>query len=479
MEILLGIDVGNTNIKCIAIEPNGNLIKLAVQPVQGYDVGRDASKMFSQLCRTVREVTQSLSSEIKILGVATSSVGCAAVLLDQNKEQVFVKSSGFEKMPPDTLEVTRYPPDYINAGVILINSADDLSQISYVLSLSDYISYRLSGVCARDISTAGSMSMYNRHTGAWWDGFKSITGLTDGVLGDVYASGTQIGAITEDASKLTGIPKGVPVCLGGHDYLCAAFALGCVDEGSVLNVLGTYEMIASFYRHANVHQFGINAFSDCHCYPGRYSLTCEALAGSQLEWLRSNLAGDNDASFWEDIYTQIDALPPSFEDGGREIFIPRIYGECFPVRDSALRGSFFGLGAQTNRAQLMRAAIEGLCMHSRRMLEFVKVGKPDIIIVTGGGSKGRFWIQTKADVLGLPLRVPQVHEASATGAALLAGVGLGVYSGYDEATNVYSNAPAVEYYPQHDRTKLFEQVYNELFIPALEVTAQMDLLGKN
>ena len=475
MEVLLGIDVGSTNIKCIAIDALGKCVALKGIPMGSADTMRNANMLFERVCDAVKQVMSALPVGVHILGVATSSVGCSAFFLNRLGEQVEVIATGNEFMPADCVQVTGYPPDYHNTGVELIRAHGDLSDVAHVLSYSDYISYCLSGELGRDISTAGSMSMYDRRNGKWWDEFKSITGLTDDVLGKIYPSGTQIGAITEDAARLTGISAGVPVCLGGHDYLCAAFALGCVDEGSILNVLGTYEIMSSFHHSPVTYRSGIQCFSDCHCYPERYSLSCEALAGGQLEWLRNLHPGGGCPDFWDDMYKKIDALPPSFDcDGGRELFIPRIYGEGFPVRDHGLRGGFLGLNSQTDYIQMMRAAIEGLCMYSRRMFEYVAAKKPDIITVAGGGSNGRFWVQTKADVLGVPVVVPQVPEASATGSALLAGVGVGVFSGYDEASCVCSAGSKVEYFPDTRRVQVFERVYNEAFLPALDAAANLD-----
>jgi xylulokinase len=465
LEVLLGIDIGNTNIKCVAIEPNGNIVQLVVRSVDGCDSIGNANRLFNLVCNAMREVVDYLPSGVKVAGLAISSIGCSAFFLDKSGEQVTLGSSTHVEMPPDFTEATGYPTDYQNAGVELMRTKDGLSKIAYVLSTSDYISYRLSGIMGRDISTAGSMSMLDRRTGNWWSTFKSFTGLTDDVLGKIYPSGTRIGEITEQASGRTGVPKGVPVCLGGHDYLCAAFALGCVDETSILNVLGTYEMVSSFYRSPIMKKSNALIFSDCHCYPGRYSLTCETLSGSQLEWLRSNLSGGEHPDFWDNISKQMDSLSPSFEGGGQELFIPRIFGEDFPVRKRTLRGGFIGLDDKSDKVRLMRAAFEGLSMNSRRMIESILSNEVTKVIVAGGGSKSRFWLQTKADILGMPLIVPQVSEASATGAALLAGVGVGIYSGHDEASKVLSNVPMLEYHPDKKRTQLYERVYKEVFLP--------------
>ena len=475
MDVLLGVDVGTTNIKCIAIEPDGRCIKVASVPTIEYGLMEDANRMFAGVCKVIHVVLRALPSDSVIRGIAASSVGCGAYCLNHKDEQIYPKKSKKDFLIKDCIAVTGYPPGYQNAGYQLLAAADDCQEVAKVLSVADYIAYRLSGKFGRDVSTAGSMSMYDRRKNIWWDDFKKATGLTDQVLGKVYYSGTRIGRITVEAMRLTGIPKGVSVVLGGHDYLCAAFALGCVEEGNVLNMLGTYEIVSSFSAKPMTYPPEVQAFSDCHCYPHRYSLTCETMAGGQMEWLRSTLPGGEKRDFWNDIYWKIDALSPSHEAKNRkEIYIPRTFGEYFPTQNIDGRGGFIGLSPESTPASLMAAAIEGLCMYSREMVEFVASGKPHDITVTGGGSRSDFWLQTKADVLSCFLSVPEVVEASATGAALLAGVGSGIYANHEEAADVYRNVPQKIVEPNPKRVQIFEQVYHEIYKPMLEMTLKYD-----
>jgi len=466
--VLIGIDAGNTNLKCVAIEPNGRCVKLVRMPAGESRFSDDADRLFADICRILQETVASLPAGCDVLGVAVSSGGCSAFCTAGNGKQIPFERPGSFVVPDDCTDATGYPPQYHNSGIVLMNTVSDLSRVAHVFSYSDYIAYRLCGEVGREISTAGSMSMYDRRTGGWWDAFKSATGFTDDVLGVVCSSGTKIGEITAEAVALTGLAQGVPVCSGGHDYLCAAFALGCVDEGNLLNVLGTYEMVTSFYRNRVTYPAGIQAFSDCHCYPGRYSLTCETLGGAQLEWLRSILPGGDRPDFWNRMYDQIDSLPDAFTGGENELLIPRIYGECFPVSDPSLCGGFVGLTSKTDPGRMLRAAIIGLSMYSKRMLDFAGLENVSFITAAGGGSQGRFWMQTKADFLGLPVIVPHVPEASATGAALLAGIGAGVYCGHDEACKIYVDTTKTEYLPNTERGKKYINIYDEVFLPALD-----------
>ena len=258
VRVLLGVDVGSTNIKCVAIEPQTGRC-LATSSLPSADALRqhaerrlDANKLFLRGSEVIRQALSQLPASLEVLGVACASVGCTAFVLDGADEQIHLDGIAPAQMREDCAGITGFPYDYPNAGALLVAAARQglLKDVRKVLSVADYMTYRLSGAFARDISTAGSMSMYDRRSGHWWDFFLRESGLSEAQLGQVLPSGARVGAVTPEASRLCRIPEGTPVSLGGHDYPCTAFALGCVGPGSVFNVMGTFEMVVSFAEKA-------------------------------------------------------------------------------------------------------------------------------------------------------------------------------------------------------------------------------------
>lgn len=497
---LLGIDIGTTNIKCVALDPEGNLIAIANEPngssrkVDGFMQTMDGDLLFAAVCRLVGQVVSVLAdrfSPLKISGMATASVGCQAILLDSDDKQLMLPEIKTEPIDtlcdPDFYATTGYPSDYSNMGFLLSASARNhpgsLDEIRSVLSIADYIGFRLTGNKLRDFSTAGSMSMLELENPCWWPRFKAVSGLSDDVLGKLKPSGAFLGEIKPAVAAETGLPDGTQVFSGGHDYLCAAFAAGCVGGNRFINVIGTYEMLASFHKKPLIGALRQDKriLIDHHTYPGSYSFTSEAICGGQVEWLRSLLHPGNlrlSDIEWDGLFKQLDALPLSFErNGGHEIFIPRVFGDVFPNTDSLTAAGFLGLTPATTPTRLLRAMIEGVSFQAREMADYqveaTGIKDPEIMVV-GGGSRSRFWLQTKADILGRALTVPAIKEATAAGAALLAGVGAGVYASYDEAAHLLDRLHKDVYLPNPDRHAIYEAVYHKAYQPLLQFSGSMD-----
>ena len=176
--------------------------------------------------------------------------------------------------------------------------------------------------------------------------------------------GTKIGVLHAAASKSTNLPLGTPIVSGGHDYLCAALAAGSIKEGSLLNVIGTYEIAASFHASPETRKFTDNhrTFIDMHVIPHLYSFSTERIGSIQFDWV-SNLIhteGRSDETNWGVIYDKIDQLPAPF-CRTKELFVPYILGKLFPNQKAHVRGGYLGVSGDSTPASLLRAAIEAIC----------------------------------------------------------------------------------------------------------------------
>jgi len=489
-QVLIGIDIGSTNIKSVALSAEGRTLcsfKSPSAPVYQFHQ-MDGQKLWEALAALLQQTMTWINnqgSSYIVAGIGSAAVGCASILLDSGGRQVYwpplkpLVNYMPEVDEEEFFHRTGYPKDYRNTGPQLAALAQQrpeiLERVNSVLSIADYINFRLCGEKMREYSTVGSMSMLNKQQRIWWNHYLSVSGINPAILGEIGESGTCIGTVTGEASERTGLPKGTPVAMGGHDYLCAAFASGCVGPGRLLNVLGTYEMAASFYEALPLKgkDSAVRTFVDCHVVPGRFSYTSEVISARHTEWLRRQVfsgEGGIGGEAWSRLFAALDALPPSFEreDAGG-IFVPHLYGSSFPHNIPWARGGFLGVSAAADQKALLRMVIEGLCFMSKGMLSHhcqrLNNECPEIIVV-GGGSRSPFWIQTKADILGKPLTVPHLEEATATGAALLAGVGAGTYKDYEEAVKQMAHVPQDYYNPNQKRNALFEEIYRRVYLPA-------------
>jgi len=485
---LLGLDVGSTNIKCAAITPEGKILSIlrescaAVQPEGRIDW--DMEQLLELVLKLLAKTVRKLAGSAEPLGIAVSGIGCKAILLDRNGAQIPLPETQFGfKIPEYASQVTGYPWDYPNGGLFLAAMAKEtpglVERVEAVLSVSDYLSFRLCGAAVSNYSCAGSMSLMDKQKKEWWIPFAKSIGLKESALPPLTESGRKIGGLLLAIAEETGLPAGLPVSSGGHDYLCAALAVGCLDSTRILNVLGSYEMIASFGTGPVSSLSGneIYTFCDNHVCPGVYAYTEELISALQVEWVHSHLLSTYSDFEWSALFSQIDRERHRDGPRNRMLFIPRVLGDSLFRLAFPVTGGFIGMDGNTCPADLLRCSIEGINMASKHAFSRC-VLKNKQIIVLGGGTRSSYWISNKADILGRTLYLPDVPEASAAGAALLAGVGSGIYSDCTEASQVFARVPVRIVEPHPGSAEKWEEFYHQRFLPALNFMCKIDGKGK-
>jgi xylulokinase len=267
------------------------------------------------------------------------------------------------------------------------------------------------------------------------------------------------------------------VVLGGHDHLCGAIPVGAFRPGVVLDVTGTWEIVSAVIAQPvltpEVHKAGLTI--QAHVARGMYAAWASTPAGEALEWFRKQLggtsAGAGEAEGGADWGTLMAGAAQSPPGAGGVLFLPHLSGATCPVVDPHSRGSFVGLRSMTTRGDMVRAIIEGLDYQFLDMVNSFEAGlgtKAERIIAVGGAIRNEFWMQNKADVVGKPIEVPQVEEATPLGAAILAGIAAGVFKDEQDAYEKVCH-PGRVYRPDPAMTRVYAQgfeVYRQLY-PAL------------
>jgi xylulokinase len=306
------------------------------------------------------------------------------------------------------------------------------------------------------------------------------------LLCDAYPSGTVLGEVTPEAARVTGLPAGTSVVLGGHDYLCSALPVGAFQPGVVMDVTGTWEIVLTAIPAPvltpEVQQLGVTV--ETHVARDTYAVWGGAVAADMLEWYRKEYGAEaqrlaalhNDGGQdWDYLMVEATSSPP----GARGVmFLPHMSAAGCPVVDSCSLGAFVGLSNFVHRGDLLRAIIEGLDYQVLDILTALKNGLgicPDKLVAVGGATRNAFWIQNKADVTGLPIEVPEVKESTALGAAILAGIGVGLYRNEQDAfERVYR--PGRSYRPDpHLAPKYAEwyQIYKQIYPSLKPVSHQL------
>jgi xylulokinase len=271
---------------------------------------------------------------------------------------------------------------------------------------------------------------------------------------------------------------GTPVVLGGHDYLCSALPVGAFSPGVVLDVTGTWEIVLATIPApiltSEVQKLGVTV--ETHVARDTYAVWGGAVASDMLEWyrkeygLKAQLQSEEEGGVdWD--YLMADAA--SSPAGARGImFLPHMSAAGCPVVDARSLGAFVGLSSFAQSSDILRAIVEGLDYQVLDIVTAMKAGlgiDPDRLVAVGGATRNQFWMQNKADITGLPIEVPEVEEATPLGAAILAGIGVGLYQNERDAfERVYK--PGKTYLPDPQLAPKYAewyQIYKQLY-PALK-----------
>ena len=497
---MAGIDIGGTSIRALICDTQAKELAFAQRstlPAYRGGNGRtadtgpqrdfDAEILWSITAQVLREAVAMLDDHYSLRSIAVSSCGCTIILLDAQNRQIPLKMSYAETRQ----ELAYYQSLYTNHAFALRTGyplESDLSgihlsafcqagsarRIARVLSVDDYIAFRLSGVFSRNWSTAASCGMWDRLEQRWLDSFAARTGLNHALLGCPVQSGQQIGTVSPQACAETGLGLSVSVSTGGMDYACAALACRQLLKGRMFNITGTIDLIAHFQRDAAWNPPDCRCINDFHVEPGVDSHMMEAVGALQTEWLKDQVVADRQHGFsleWEAYFAM---LKEHYQKHciTSEIFLPQVFGAFIPAVDPTAQGCFMGINPQSSSISLLRAVLEGMSFQSKRMLEYLGTNKSDELVLVGGGSRQAVWMQIKADVMGRNLLAPCVSEASAVGAALLGGIGCGIYADCAQAGRASAGCSVREVRFNPARNAYYQQVYEQVYLPAEQLHRQ-------
>jgi len=348
------------------------------------------------------------------------------------------------------------------------NEPEIYAKARHILLPKDYVRYKLTGTYASDCAGGAGTVLFDVKERTWSPEILEKLRIDPALLPPTF-EGTEItGEINAETARMTGLKAGIPVVGGGGDQAAGAVGVGAVRSGVVGLVLGTSGVVFATTPSALIEPEGrLHAF--CHSVPGRWHFMGVMLsAAGSLRWYRDTLAPGLD--FDQLLAPAVDV--PAGSDG--LLFLPYLTGERTPYPDPFARGAFVGLTVRHSQAHLTRAVLEGVAFGLRDSFELIKrAGLPRIeqVRVSGGGAKSPLWRQILADVFNAELVTVNTTEGAAYGAALLAGVGAGVWPNVDAACDACvkvtgSTAVQPEMVPVYEETY---RVYTKLY-PMLKPT---------
>jgi xylulokinase len=339
------------------------------------------------------------------------------------------------------------------------------SDVRILMSPGTYALRAVSGVTAIDYSNASSLALLDPRTRAWSSDVLDVMGIHPAMLPEL-AGGTQaVGTVTGAFAAATGLAPDTVVAVGCGDEMAATLGAGVFAPGEVCDVVGTAEPVCAASAEPREDP---TMLVECHPHadPDAWLLENPGfVSGGNLRWWRDQFAPierQTEASGGGDAYDLLSAeaadVPPGSEG---LIFLPCMQGAMAPEWNGAARGTFYGLTLAHGRAHMTRALLEGSAFGLRDILEAMKAAGLDVrrLTIVGGGAKGPMWRQIKADVTGLPVRVPTSVETTATGAAILAAVGAGVHATVAEAVETFVRFQPEEHQPDPERRGAYDEAY--------------------
>ena len=484
MSYLLGIDIGTSGVKCLLLSSEGEIKE---SKTENYPLSTPQSAWAEQnpedwwlatkkCVKAVINENGITAEEIK--GLSFSGQMHSSVFLDENMEvirpailwsdtrtskqcqEIYEKAGGLENL----IDYVSNPAlEGFTAPKILWlreNEPDNFAKLNLVLLPKDYIRYKFCGEINMDFSDGAGTLLMDVEEKDWSDALLEKLELSRDILPPLVDSIAVTGEINKKVAAETGLAEGTPVVAGGADNSCGAVGSGIIKEGRVMVSIGTSGVVVAFANEAVADAGGrIHLFN--HSRPDSWYMMGVVLsAGMSFQWMKESLF-DGQIDF--DKLNQLAADVEAGSDG--LIFLPYLYGERTPHADANARGVYFGISPNHQQKHFVRSVMEGVAFALKDSLELIKEQGVTIdeIRAIGGGAKSVVWQQILADVFGQEINLLNVEEGPAFGAALIAGVGVGLYDSFEEAEKgiikvvetITPNPENVEtykkYYPQYKK----------------------------
>ena len=488
----LGIDVGTGGTRAVVIDPDGHVVASAraehvpfISKRTGW-AEQDPEDWWRATITVVREVLSKPSAdEIKAVGFSGQMHGL--VLLNQSDEVLRSAiiwcdqrtdsqcKSLTEMIGADRLiELTCNPAltGFTLPKILWVREWEPelWQKLRTILLPKDYVRLRLSGDRATDVADASGTLLFDVKARKWSSEMLSATEIDERLLPRVYESPEVTGFISKAGAEATGLRAGTPIIAGGGDQAAGAVGMGIVRPGTASSTIGTSGVVFAATNKPMLDPKGrIHTF--CHAIPGRWHVMGVTQgAGLSLRWFRDQFGAIGENGFDSyDRLTKEASLVSSGCDG--LIWTPYLMGERTPHLDPFARAALVGLTASHTRAHIVRAMLEGVAFSLRDALEIFNEIEVQVeeIRLGGGGARSSLWRQIQADVYGQPVCTVAAEEGAAFGAALLAGVAVGMWSSVDAACDaVVRIADHVE--PDAESVRILARQYERFkqIYPALK-----------
>jgi len=461
--LLAGLDFGTQRIRAIAVDVKGRILAEAARPTPtrfprpGW-AEHDPTELWQTVCAVFRSLTNDLDPSPPIAGLAVASVGEAGVLIGEDGNElgpVIAWYCGRTVAGRDEL-LSRLGDDFVFAtsGVTANHTfglgkllwwrrhhPDIFAKARYWLNMADWVAFRLTGEARTDFTLASRTNALDIKRFAWSDELLARLEMPRHLFAPLIASGAKVGEVHAKAAAETGLPKGAAIAAGGHDHIVSTVATNAEEPGILLNSMGTAE--AHFLINETPvfdERFRLGGYQQgvLAVERPRYYLCCGlTTSGGAVEWFRRQAGG----AAYDTLITAAEEVPP----GSHGVcFLPQLRGGDQPYPSPNARAGFIGITGDVSQGVLFRSVLEGVAMSTRLAVEGMAslpgVTPISAIRVIGGGTLNDLWMRIKAAIYGRPIEVTPLNEGTCLSAAMLGGLGSGVFASVAEARKSMAGA---------------------------------------
>lgn len=483
-EVLLGIDIGTSSCKAAAFSPDGTVLAQANEsysvryPKPGW-AEQNPDDWWQAVCRAVRALFQTgvKASDIRGIGVDGQSWSAVAVnsrgrvlcdtpiWMDARAQDVcerlkagvgedrLFQTSGNPVQPMYTMPKVLWYREHL---------PEVYRETCKILQSNSFIAFRLTGAMTQEPSQGYGWNCFDMKRGSFDTDLCGEMGVDPRLLPELVPSHAVIGTVTPQAAQETGLRPGTPVVAGGLDAACGTLGVGVIHPGETQEQGG---QAGGMSICTGTCRMDPRLILGAHVVPGRWLLQGGTVGGGgAVNWFEKEFcalerarAKENGTGSLAELDSEAGKVPAGSEG---LVFLPYLAGERSPIWDTDAKGVFYGIDFSKTRAHFARAVMEGVAYSLRHNLETAKQAgaRAETLRAMGGAANSRLWMQIKADVTGKRIAVPSADTATALGAAVLAGVGTGVYADFEDAVKRTITIRR-EFVPDTDRAAAYAEGY--------------------
>jgi sugar (pentulose or hexulose) kinase len=462
--LLLGIDVGTESARAVLFDPLGNsrgsgtATYVTRHPEAGW-AEQDPVEVWNAVVAAVRQTLVACPGAI-VEGCSLASTAVTLTAVASTGETLgpaLLWMDTRAAIEADEINRTNHPALWYTGGAIspewMLPKAlwlkrhdpDRYDRAQYIVDLHDWLIYQLTGRWALSLSTISGEWCYVSSRGGWPYDLLDAVGLADLPMkwpDVILAAGEPVGCLTPRAAETTGLPPGLPIVQGLMDSYAAALACDVFAPNRLSLSLGSSSSYLALMQSPISDDRLLGPVPDAFGHGTWAMQGGQTSAASAVRWFQKAFAPDVPYTVLDEEAT---IVPPGCE-GVRAL--DTLQGCRTPYRDSKSRGALWGFGLTHNRAHVYRALLEAVAYGGRLIVETLQdVGvSTDNILACGGGSQSSLWMQIHADVLRRPIAVLAETRAPSMGAAICAGVGVGLFNSLTSAASAMAR-PTKTYYP--------------------------------